>query len=99
PSPPFTLSVHDALPIYRPLRMGHHAEHIAAFVDDSRDVARGPIRVRLRRHTPEPVAVAEENSALGLELVEDLIGRDVAPLAVRRSEEHTSELQSREKRV
>src|SRR3989304_5133638 len=42
-----------------PLRVRHHPQHVPAFVDDARDVARAPVGVRFRRHPARRVAVAE----------------------------------------
>src|SRR5690606_41175490 len=80
-----TVSLHDALPICRAPRPGPGFQHRPALAQPARQPdTGGPCRLfPQRRGTPAPVA----EPAMGTE-----------PSA-RRSEEHTSELQSREKLV
>src|SRR5688500_5575953 len=61
------------------LRMGHHPENVAAGIDDSGDVSRRAVGVRIRRYLTAWFAVTEDNAALEFEFVERLrIGKVIA---------------------
>src|SRR5690606_41693145 len=86
PSEFYTLSLHDALPIYLSRRYGLYiAKGLRVSVDGTRVPAFGP---GLRTTGPVPVHTKHKSLKGGVEVFID-----------SRSEEHTSELQSREKLV
>ena len=79
--------------------MRHQAEDVAAAVADAGDVARGAIRVRLARHAALGVAIAEDDLAVALEVVEHVVVGEVVPLAVRdRGAQHLAGCQLRGER-
>src|SRR4029077_11491581 len=49
------------------LRMGHHAEHVAALVDDAGDVVQGAVRVGARHDASGRIAVTKDHLAVLLE--------------------------------
>src|SRR5258708_33051862 len=63
--------------------MGHQAEDVAGGVDDAGDIARRAVRVRLARHPPLGVAVAEDDLPVALELIEGSVVGEVVSLAMR----------------
>src|SRR5690606_41627974 len=85
PPPPntYTLSLHDALPISRP---AEHDAPVPRFLQHHVDSLRSPDRLLVERVPPR---------------THDRVHRqeDLFPAPVLRSEEHTSELQSRENLV
>src|SRR5205823_13711001 len=82
PPPPesSTLSLHDALPIFRPVRAGSEA-------DDHEP----RVGIAERRHGPAPILLVLVRATL---LPRDRGAMPPQPRALFRSEEHTSELQS-----
>jgi len=50
----------------RSFRMGHHAEDIAAFVDDARNVRKRTIRIAFSSRVAVGVHVAKDNLAICL---------------------------------
>src|SRR5690606_40350247 len=95
----YRLSLHDALPISLARRVG-----IAEVTEEKAVPARGGVGVA--HHAPQlgPLDPRSRLEALGIEgrdLAVSLVGRAgdpaVALAGEKRSEEHTSELQSREK--
>ena len=62
--------------------MGHHAEHVAALVDDARDVVEGAIGVGLGRGHAVRIGVAEDHLAVQFQVDEFLGVGEIAALAV-----------------
>src|SRR6266567_2684784 len=73
-----------------PLGVRHHAQHVAADVDDPRDVVQRSVRVGGRAHAPFDVAVAEHHLAVLLEARQGGRVSEVAALTVR--DEHADDL-------
>src|SRR5690606_41505890 len=88
-APIYTLSLHDALPIYEP-RLNENFEGFAQHY--------GMSVVPARAYKPKDKALVENAVKLAYRHIYKHIGEEVLPLA-ERSEEHTSELQSRENLV
>src|SRR5690606_4420835 len=66
----------------RPLRVGHHPQHVAPGVDDAGDVPHRAVRIRLRRDLARRVTVPEQNTALSFEGREIGFRRDIASLTM-----------------
>src|SRR5690606_42043392 len=92
-----TLSLHDALPIYGG-RCREHAERAAATVRRKALAVRRIDALRGRRLPDHAGARAERVAAVATALAGQQVGAVEVELVVAaaRSEEHTSELQSRE---
>src|SRR5258708_20164192 len=63
--------------------MGHHPEHVAALVDDARDVVQRAVRVGAGHDAAAGVAVTENHLAVLLEAREDGGFGEVASFAMR----------------
>src|SRR3954454_719244 len=70
-----------------PLRMGHHAEHVAPLTHDTRDVVHRAIRVVRLLRFEVAGRVAEHPPALALQPLEGLVVGAVASVAMRDREE------------
>src|SRR5258708_2163754 len=64
------------------LRVGHHPEHVAALVDDARDVVQRAVRIGAGHHAAAGVAVTEYHLAVLFEAREDGGFGEVAAFAV-----------------
>src|SRR5712691_6058699 len=64
------------------LRVGHHAEHVAALVDDARDVVQGAVRVGAGHDATARIAIAKDHLAVLLESRQDRGFSEVAALAM-----------------
>jgi len=68
--------------IHGPLRMGHHAEHIAPLIHDTRDIVHRAIRVVRLLRLQVARGIAEHDSALALEPLQRLVVGAVASVAM-----------------
>src|SRR3954470_1216706 len=69
--------------------MRHHAEDVAALVDDSRDAVFGAVDIGVRAELAVGVRIPEDNTRVVFESLENLWRGDVSPLSMRdRNSQH-----------
>src|SRR5690606_41798914 len=93
----YTLSLHDALPIYTKEEMKMIQETNKIMGDDSIRVTATTVRIPVMGGHSESVNIEFEND-FDVQEVREILAQQEGVIVVR-SEEHTSELQSRENLV